>query len=66
MEQQNVAVRMNRRVKERRVFVKTPPFPIMTVHGRIMDDRRRFPDRRLNSIQVMALDYIINSIDNHI
>jgi hypothetical protein len=47
--------RMERRAKERRANIINPVFPLLTVFGRIMDDRRKQPDRRLNNIQVKFL-----------
>ena len=46
---------MERRAKERRANIINPVFPLLTVFGRIMDDRRKQPDRRLNNIQVKFL-----------
>jgi hypothetical protein len=47
---------MQRRTKDRRVSTITPPFPLLTVLGRIMEDRRVLPDRRINNIQVKFLN----------
>jgi hypothetical protein len=52
---------MEKRSKDRRVSTITPRFPLLTVSGRIMDDRREQPDRRINNIQVMFLDVIIKA-----
>lgn len=49
---------MERRKADRRVSSTTPPFPLLTVHGRIMDDRRKQPDRRINNIQALFLGVI--------
>ncbi len=49
---------MEKRKSERRVSSTTPPFPLLTVHGRVMEDRRKQPDRRINNIQALALDII--------
>ena len=46
---------MERRKQERRAFNAAPNFPLLTLSGRIVDDRRRQPDRRLNNIEVMFL-----------
>lgn len=46
---------VERRIKDRRVSEITPVFPLLTVKGRIMDDRRVLPDRRINNIQVRFL-----------
>ena len=37
---------MERRKSVRRASTAAPPFPLLTVHGRIMEDRRERPDRR--------------------
>lgn len=49
---------MERRREDRRVSAKTPPFPLMTVSGRIMEDRRKQPDRRISNIQALFLNVI--------
>ncbi|MEJ2136516.1 MAG: hypothetical protein P8X86_14900 [Desulfofustis sp.] len=49
---------MEKRKSERRVSIRTPSFPILTVFGRILDDRRKQADRRINNIQALALDII--------
>jgi hypothetical protein len=49
---------MERRKADRRVSATTPPFPLLTVYGRIMDDRRKQPDRRINNIQALFLGVI--------
>ena len=46
---------MERRKNERRGFNAAPEFPLLTLSGRIVEDRRRQPDRRLNNIKVMFL-----------
>jgi hypothetical protein len=46
---------MERRIIERRGFHSTPDFPLVTPSGEIVEDRRRQPDRRLNSIEVAYL-----------
>ena len=46
---------MERRKRERRAFNAAPNFPLLTLSGRIVEDRRRQPDRRLNNIKVMFL-----------
>lgn len=49
---------MERRREDRRVSATTPPFPLMTVSGRIMEDRRKQPDRRISNIQALFLNVI--------
>lgn len=49
---------MERRREDRRVAETTPPFPLMTVSGRIMEDRRKQPDRRISNIQALFLNVI--------
>jgi hypothetical protein len=49
---------MERRKDERRISAITPAFPLMTVAGRVMDDRRKQPDRRIHNIQALFLDVI--------
>ena len=49
---------MERRKEDRRLSVITPAFPLMTVRGRIMVDRRKQPDRRINNIQALFLNVI--------
>lgn len=49
---------MERRKDERRVSATTPAFPLMTVAGRVMEDRRKQPDRRIHNIQALFLDVI--------
>ena len=49
---------MERRQADRRVSGRTPPFPLLTVSGRVMDDRRKQPDRRINNIQALFLGVI--------
>lgn len=44
---------MDRRKPERRALETAADFPLLTLSGRIMGDRRRQPDRRLNKIRVM-------------
>ena len=46
---------MERRKQERRAFTATPDFPLLTLSGRIVEDRRRQADRRLNNIKIMFL-----------
>jgi hypothetical protein len=48
---------MERRKNERRIFRTVSGFPLITSSGRIVDDRRRQPDRRLNNIEVTLLDF---------
>ena len=43
---------MKRRINERRINTIKPSFPLLTVFGRIIEDRRKQPDRRLNNIHV--------------
>jgi hypothetical protein len=50
--------KMERRQADRRVSGRTPPFPLLTVSGRVMDDRRKQPDRRINNIQALFLGVI--------
>jgi hypothetical protein len=49
---------MERCKVDRRISAATPPFPLLTVHGRIMEDRRKQPDRRINNIQALFLGVI--------
>ena len=49
---------MERRKQQRRVSPRTPVFPILTVYGRIIDDRRKQADRRLNDIRTLILEVI--------
>ena len=49
---------MERRKEDRRTSVTAPEFPLMTVTGRVMQDRRRQPDRRINNIQALFLNVI--------
>ena len=49
---------MERRKVDRRVSATTPSFPLLTVHGRVMDDRRKQADRRINNIQALFLGVI--------
>ena len=49
---------MERRKQERRVSARNPAFPILTVYGRIVDDRRKQADRRLNEIKTLFLEII--------
>ena len=49
---------MERRKEERRISVTIPLFPLKTVTGRVMQDRRRQPDRRINNIQALFLNVI--------
>ena len=49
---------MERRKEERRVSATTRAFPLMTVAGRVMEDRRKQPDRRIHNIQALFLDVI--------
>ena len=55
---------MERREKERRAFRGVQQFPLLTVSGRVMEDRRRQPDRRLNNIRVMVLGVISGAAEN--
>ena len=50
--------KMERRKDDRRVSATTPPFPVMTVTGKISEDRRKQPDRRINNIQALFLNVI--------
>ena len=52
---------MERRKKERRKFTAAAQFPLLTTSGRILDDRRRQPDRRLNSIKAVFLGIASNA-----
>jgi hypothetical protein len=49
---------MERRKADRRVSATTQFFPLLTVYGRIMEDRRKQPDRRINNIQALFLGVI--------
>jgi hypothetical protein len=49
---------MEKRKSERRVATRTPSFPILTVFGRILDDRRKQADRRINNIRALILNII--------
>jgi hypothetical protein len=49
---------MERRNTDRRVSVITAAFPLLTVSGRIMEDRRKQADRRINNIQALFLGVI--------
>jgi hypothetical protein len=55
---------MERREKERRAFGGVQQFPLLTVSGRVMEDRRRQPDRRLNNIRAMFLGVISGAAEN--
>ena len=55
---------MERREKERRAFGGVQQFPLLTVSGRVMEDRRRQPDRRLSNIRVMFLGVISGAMEN--
>jgi hypothetical protein len=49
---------MERRKADRRVSSTRPLFPLLTVYGRVMNDRRKQPDRRINNIQALFLGVI--------
>jgi hypothetical protein len=49
---------MERRKGDRRASAIRPSFPLLTVSGRVMEDRRNHADRRVNSIRALFLDII--------
>ena len=53
---------MERRKSERREFCTAPDFPLITRTGQIEKDRRRQPDRRLNSIEVTYMDFNVGAL----
>ena len=55
---------MERRKQERRVTTVTPPFPLLTLSGKIVENRRVQPDRRLNNIKVQYFGNISEAREN--
>lgn len=46
---------MERRNYDRRVSTTTPAFPLVTTHGRILEDRRKQPERRVDNPEPLFL-----------